>query len=195
VRQYVAGCEVCHRVKAARHAKYVVNMPIEPPSQPWDGETMDFVTNLPQSTASANTGILVIVDRLTNMAIYLPCRKDVNSPELARMFFEEVICKHGVPSNIVTDRGSQFRSRLWNRVCSQLSIEHRLSTSFHPQTDGQTEWQNQTMEQYLRPFAMYEHDKWVDLLPLAEFTYNNSVHVSRGCTGHRLWVAIVRKWE
>jgi hypothetical protein len=67
---------------------------------------MDFVTDLPESTASAYTGILA-VDRLTKMAIYLPCRQDVDSPELARMFFEEVICKHGIPSNIVTDRGSQ----------------------------------------------------------------------------------------
>jgi hypothetical protein len=56
VRQYVTGCEVCHRVKAARHAKYGVNMPIEPPSQPWEGVTMDFVSDLPESTASAYTG-------------------------------------------------------------------------------------------------------------------------------------------
>jgi hypothetical protein len=103
VRQYVAGCEVCHRVKATRHAKYGVNMPIEPPNQPWKGVTMDFVTDLPESMALAYTGTLVIVDRLTKMAIYLPCCKDVDSPELARMFFEEVICKHSVPSNIVTD--------------------------------------------------------------------------------------------
>jgi hypothetical protein len=92
VRQYVAGCEVCHRVKAAIHAKYGVNMPIKPPNQPWEGVTIDFVTDLPESTASAYTGILVVMDRLTKMAIYLSCRKDVDSPELARMFFEEVIC-------------------------------------------------------------------------------------------------------
>jgi hypothetical protein len=80
VRQYVAGCEVCHRIKAARHTRYGVNMPIEPPNQPWEGVTMDFVTDLPESTASAYTGILVIVDRLTKMAIYLPCHKNVDSP-------------------------------------------------------------------------------------------------------------------
>jgi hypothetical protein len=182
VRQYIAGCEVCHRIKAARLPRYGVNMSIEPPNQPWEGVTMDFVTDLPESTESAYTGILVVVDRLTKMAIYLPCRKDVDSPELARMFFEEVICKHGVPDNIVTDRGSQFTSRFWNRVCPHLSIDHRLSTSFHPQTDGQTERQNQTMEQYLRAFATYEQDNWVDLLPLAEFAYNNSVHVSTRLT-------------
>jgi hypothetical protein len=143
---------------------------------------MDFVTDLPESTASAYSGILVIVDRLTKMAIYLPCRKDIDSPELARMFFEHVICKHGVPDNIITDRGTQFTSRFWNRVCSHMSINHRLSTAFHPQTDGQTERQNQTMEQYLQAFCNYEQDNWVELLPLAEFAYNNSVHASTRMT-------------
>jgi hypothetical protein len=157
-------------------------MPIEPPSQPWEGVTMDFVTDLPESTALPYTGIFVVVDRLIKMAIYLPFCKDVDSAELARMFFKEVSCKHGVPSNIVTDRGSQFRSRFWNRGCSHLSIDHRLSTSFHPQTDGQTERQNQSMEQYLWAFATYKQDNWVDLLLLAELAYNNTVHVTTRLT-------------
>jgi hypothetical protein len=182
VRQYIAGCEVCHRIKAARHPRYGVNIPIEPPNQPWEGVTMDYVTDLPESTASAYTGILLVVDRLTKMAIYQLCRKHVDSPELARMFFEEVICKHVVPSNIVTDRGFQFTSRFWDRVCSHLSIDHRLSTSFHPQTHGQIEWQNQTMEQYLRAFATYEQDNWVELVPLADFAYNNLLHVTTRLT-------------
>jgi hypothetical protein len=176
VRKYVAGCEVCHRIKAPRHARYGANMPLPPPYNPWDGITMDFVTDLPESTKSGYTGILVIVDRLTKMAIYLPCRKDIDSPELARMFFEHVICKHGVPNNIVTDCGTQYTSRLWTRVCSHMTIDHRLSTAFHPQTDGQTKRQNQTMEQYLRAFSNYKQDNWVELLPQAEFAYNNSVH-------------------
>ena len=139
---------------------------------------MDFVTDLPESTASGFTGIQVVVDRLTKMGIYLHCRKDIDAPELARMFFEHVICKHGVPDNIITDRGTQFTSRFWTRVCSHMSIDHLLSTAFHPQTDGQTERQNQTMEKYLRAFCNYEQDNWVELLPLAEFAYNNSVHAS-----------------
>jgi hypothetical protein len=152
-------------------------------SQPWERCDHGFRHRLyPNRRPRLTRASWVIVDRLTKMAIYLPCRKDVDSPELARMFFEEVICKHGVPSNIVTDRGSQFTSRFWNRVCSHLSIDHRLSTSFHPQTDGQTERQNQTMEQYLRAFATYEQDNWVDLLPLAEFAYNNSVHATTRLT-------------
>jgi len=143
---------------------------------------MDLVTDLPESTASGYTGILVIVDRLTKMAIYLPCRNNIDSPELAQMWSEHVICNRSVPDNIVTDRGKEFTSRFWKSVCSHLSINHRLSTAFHPQTDGQTERQNQTMEQYLQAFCNYEQDNWVELLPLAEFAYNNSVHHSTQMT-------------
>jgi hypothetical protein len=124
-------------------------MPLEPPSPPWEGVTMDFITDLPKSTASEYTGILVIVDRLTKMAIDLLCRKDLDSPELAWLFLEHVICKHGVPDNIITNRVTQFNCRFRTTVCSHLSINHWLSTAFHPQTDGQTERQNQTMKQYL----------------------------------------------
>ena len=112
------------------------------------------------------------------MAIYLPCRKDIDSPELARLFFEHVLCQHGLPDNIITDRGGQFYSQFWKQVCSHLSVDHRLSTAFHPQTDGQTECQNQTMEQYLRAYTNYEQNDWVQLLPLAQFAYNNAVHAS-----------------
>jgi len=129
---------LCHRINAPRHACYGLNMPLSPPSCPWEGLTMDLVTDLPESTASGYTGILVIVDRLTKMAIYLPCRKDIDYPELARMLFEHRICKQGVPDNITTDRGKEFTSRFWDRVCSHLSINHRLLTAFHLQTDGQT---------------------------------------------------------
>jgi len=107
------------------------------------------------------------------MAIYLPSRKDIDSPEMARMFFEPVICKRCMPFIIVTDCGKEFTSRFWNRVYSHLSINHRLSTAFHPQSDGQTERQNQTMEQYLLAFSNYKQDNWVELLPLAQFAYNN----------------------
>ena len=108
---------------------------------------MDFVTDLPESTASGYTGIAVIVDRFTKCAIYLPCRKDIDSPELARLFFEHVICKHGIPDYVITDRGIQFTSRFWTRVCSHISVDYRLLTAFYLQTDGQTQRQNQIMEQ------------------------------------------------
>jgi len=182
VRKYVGGWEVCHRIKAPRHTRHGINIPLEAPLRPWEGVTMDFVTDLPESTASGYTGILVIVDRLTKMAIYLPCRKDIDSPELARLFFEHVFCKRGVLDNIVTDCGTQFTSRFWTRVCSHLSTDHWLSTAFHPQTDRQTDCQNQTMEQYLWAFCNFEQDNSVELLPLAKFACNNAIHASTRTT-------------
>jgi hypothetical protein len=92
------------------------------------------------------------------MAIYLPCRKDIDSPELARMFFKHVSCKHGVSNNIVTASRTQFTCRFLTQLYSHMSIVHQLSTAFHLQTDGQTERQKQTMEQYLRAFCNYEQD-------------------------------------
>jgi len=155
VRKYVSGCEVCDRIQAPRHARHGINIALWAPSQPWEGVTMDFVTDLPESTASGYIGILVMVDRLTKMAMYLPCRRDIDSPELARIIFEHVTCNGGVPDNIVTDRGTQFTSRFGTWVCSHFITDHWLSTAFHPQTDEQTDRQNQTMEQYLRAFCNY----------------------------------------
>jgi len=182
VRKYVSSWEVCHQMKAPRQARHGINMPLETPSQTWEGVRMDFVTHLPESTASGYTGIVVIMDRLTEMAIYLPCRKDIDSPELARLSFEHVICKRGIPDNIVTDYGTQFTSQFWTRVCSHLSTDHQHSTAIHPQTDGQTDRHNQTMVQYLRAFCNYEQDNWVELFPLAEFAYNTAIHASTRMT-------------
>jgi hypothetical protein len=73
----------------------------------------------------------MIVTQLTKMAIYLPCWKDIDSPELARIVFEQVICERGVLDNIVTDRGTQFTSRFWTHACSHLSTDYRLTTAIH----------------------------------------------------------------
>jgi len=110
VRKYVSGCEVWHRINAPRQFRHGISMPWEIPSRPWEGIMMDLVTDLPESTASGYTGILVIVDQLTKMAIYFPCGKNIDLPELARLVFEHVIRKRGIPDNIVIDHGTQFTS-------------------------------------------------------------------------------------
>jgi len=182
VNKYVSSCKVCHWIKAPRYARPAINMSLETPSWPWEGIMTVFVTDVPESKASGYTGILVIVNQLTKMANYLPCRKDMHSPELARLFFEQVICKCGIPDNIVSDRRIQFRSRFWTQECSHLSTDHRLSPPCHPHTDGDTDHRNQTMEQYLQVFCNYQQDKWVELLRLGEFAYNNTVYASTRIT-------------
>jgi len=107
VRKYVSGCKVCHQIKVPWQARHGINMPLGTPCQPWEGITMDFITDLVESTALGYARIPLMVDQLTKLAIYIPCGNDIDSPELAWLFLEQVISKRGVPDNIVTDPGTQ----------------------------------------------------------------------------------------
>ena len=148
---------------------------------------MDFVTGLPLSMdwkGDSYDSILVIVDRLTKMVHYKPVKVTIDAPGLAEVILDVVVCHYGLPDSIVTDRGLLFTSKFWSSLCYFLGIKRRLSTAFHPQTDGQTERQNNTMEAYLRAFINFEQNDWARLLPMAEFVYNNSKNAS---TGHTLF--------
>ena len=121
---------------------------------------MDFIEGLPPS--DGHDSILVVVDRLTKMSIFIPTHKTLTSPQLARLFIQHVFAKHGVPIDIVSDRGRHFISHFWADLCSALGIQSNLSTAYHPETDGQTERVNQILEQYLRIYINYQQDDWVD---------------------------------
>jgi len=115
------------------------------------------------------------------MAHFLPLPKEGKVvTDLVRVFAKEVWKYHGLPTDIVSDRDSRFTSEVWKEFLRLLDIRPRMSTAFHPQTDGQTERLNQTIEAYLRAFVSQEQDNWVSLLPMAEFAYNNSVTIGNG---------------
>jgi hypothetical protein len=171
--QYVEGCPDCQKNKAPRHSPYGKLQPLELPYAPWQSISMDFITDLPLSEDCDQ--LWVIVDRFTKMAHFIPLQKGEQSAEnLARVFTKEIWRMHGLPLDIVSDRDSRFTSKFWKALTSQLGIRARMSTAFHPQTDGQTERTNQTIEAYLRAFVNPEMDNWVALLPTAEFAYNNT---------------------
>ena len=184
VKAYIASCNVCQRVKVPRHRPYGELQVLPQLEGPWQQVTMDFITGLPPSKRRGciYEAILVIVDRYTKMARYITTTKTVTAVELAELFYEEVICRFGVPKGAVSDRGSVFTSAFWSEMCYYLKMKRRLSTAFHPQTDGQTERQNQTLEHYLRCYCSEEQDNWTNLLPLAEFAYNNGTQASIGCS-------------
>ena len=121
---------------------------------------------------------MVVVDRLTKMAHFIPFRCLPTAAIAADAFLSTIFRLHGLPESIISDRGSQFTSAFWNRLCSLYDIEHSLSTANHPQTDGQTERVNAILEQYLRCFINERQNNWADLLPFAEFSYNNSIQQS-----------------
>jgi hypothetical protein len=141
---------------------------------------MDFIEELP--TSGEYNSILVIVDRSSKQGIFIPCSTKITSLELARLFLIHVFSKHGVPSHVTSDRGSEFVSAFFRSLGQLLNMELHFTSGYHPQADGQTERANQTLEQYIRMYTSYQQDDWHLLLPLAEFAYNNAPNASTGVT-------------
>jgi len=139
---------------------------------------MDFIEQLPSSTGF--TAILVVVDRLSKQAIFIPTHDTITSLELAKLFLLHVFSKHGVPAHVTSDRGTEFISHFFRSLRKALDMRLHFTSSYHPEGDGQTEHSNQTLEQYLRIYCNYQQDNWADLLPLAEFAYNNTPSATTG---------------
>jgi len=110
---------------------------------------MDFVTGLPK-TVSGHDAIWVIVDRLTKSAHFLPIKIRFSLEKLAHLYIKEIIKLHGVPSSIISDRDPRFTSRFWDNLQKALGTKVRLSSAYHPQTDGQSERTIQSLEDLLR---------------------------------------------
>jgi len=144
--------------------------------KPWMHILADFITKLP--LAQGYDSILVVVDRLTKMVHFIPTTEKMLVEGLARLFRDNVWKLHGLPESIVSDRGPQFAAGLMRELNEMLGIKSKLSTVFHPQTDGQTERVNQELEQYLRMFIDHRQEQWPEWLGTAEFAYNNKVHSS-----------------
>jgi len=177
VRRFVRNCDSCGRNKAWRDRRQGFLKPLPIPDRLWREISIDFITQLPVSNGFMN--ILVITDRLGKGAIFEPC-DDMTAEAVALTFIRIFYRHHGLPSAIVSDRGPQFVGALWSRVCQLLRINRRLSTAFHPETDGSTEHMNQVLEPYLRAFVDYAQDDWARLLPMAELAINNRDSISTG---------------
>jgi len=117
---------------------------------------------------------MVVVDRFTKMAHFIGLNENVTAKDVADTFLREVWKLDGLPTELISDMDAKFSGEFWESLCKSLSIRRKMSTAYHPQTDGQTEKTNQTLEGYLRNFFNYDQNDWYQLLPLAEYTYNNS---------------------
>jgi hypothetical protein len=129
--------------------------------------------------------IMVVVCRLTKMTHYIPARADWDGVDLAQAWIREVIRLHGVPSRVISDRGPLMNANHWETFNHYLNSRRVLTSAYHPETDGQTERQNQTLEQYLRIYCTLEQDDWALWISIAEFAYNDSVHATTGVTPFR----------
>ena len=116
----------------------------------------------------------MIVDRLTKVAYFLPVKTTYTGPQLAALYMERIVCLHGVPKKIVSDRGTQVTSHFWQQVHSSLGTKLNFSIAYHPQTDRQTERTNQILEDMLRACVLQYCTSWDKSLSYALFSYNNS---------------------
>jgi hypothetical protein len=174
IADYVKGCDRCNRTKTFPAAPIGKLMPNRIPDRRWQIITTDFITGLPSSRGY--NAIWVVVDRLSKRMHAIPTTEEVDSLGLARLYRDHVWKHHGMPEEIISDRGPQFASTFTKELNRLLGIQTSLSTAYHPQTDGQTERVNQEIEQYLRLFVNERQDDWYEWIALAEFTYNNRIH-------------------
>jgi hypothetical protein len=179
IAQFVAHCDTCQRIKAEHQKPSGLLQPLPIPVWKWDEVGMDFVVGLPK-TRKGNDSIWVIVDRLTKVAHYLPVHTNYGGEKLAQLYVDNIVKLHGVPSRIVSDRGTQFTSRFWRSLHKAMGTKLDFSSAYHPQTDGQTERVNQIMEDILRACVLTYGKDWEQSLPYAEFSYNNSYQASLG---------------
>lgn len=176
VLAFISSCGRCQQIKVDHRSTQGKLIPLPVPDRPWSTIGVDFIVKLPLSEGFDS--IMVVVDHLTKTAHFIPARETWSAQDLAKEFLSSVFKLHGLPDRIVSDRGSTFVSRFWTAIQTQLKIQPARSTAFHPETDGQVERTNATLEDYLRHFVSNRQDDWFSWLPLAEFSYNNSPSAS-----------------
>jgi hypothetical protein len=177
IADYVARCDICQRVKAEHQRPAGLLQPLNIPVWKWDEISMDFIVGLPK-TQKGNDSIWVIVDRLTKVAHFIPVKAKYRGDKLAQLYIDNILRLHGVPSKIVSDRGTQFTARFWKSLHTALGTHLDYSSACHPQTDGQTKRVNQILEDMLRACVLTYGKDWEKSLSFAEFSYNNSYQAS-----------------
>ena len=140
---------------------------------------MDFITIFPM-TWRQHDSIMVVVDKLTKVAHFIPVKSTYETDDIAKIFMKEIFKLHGLPKAIVSDRDVKFTSNFWKGLFADLGTKLNFSTAYHPQTDGHTERVNQVLEDMLRMYVMDKPTKWEDYLHLVDFAYNNGHQASLG---------------
>ena len=136
INDYVRSCDECQHNKAPRHARYGLLQPVQIPFAAWTSISTDFITHLPES--QGHTQIMVVVDPFTKMAHFIGLNENASAKDVAATFLREVWKLHGLPTKIISDMDAKFSGEFWESLCKSLSIRRRMSTAYHPQTEGQT---------------------------------------------------------
>lgn len=176
VVNYVQNCEVCKQTKSENNLYPGLLQPLEVPQGAWTHLSMDFIEGLPKS--EGKNVILVVVDRFSKYGHFIPLSHPYTATSIAKLFLDNIVKLHGQPSSIVSDRDPIFTSVFWKELFKLMGIDLRFTSAYHPQSDGQTEWLNQCLENYLRACTNQHPHKWMNWISMAEYCYNTNYHTS-----------------
>eukprot|EP00253_Pinus_taeda_P028245 PITA_28245 len=175
--EYLARCLECQQIKAEHQHPAGLLQPLPIPEWKWEIISMDFITGLPR-TKKNNDSIMVVVDKLSKAAHFIPVQSTYRAAQIAHVFMQNIFRLHGLPKTIISNRDVKFTSVFWKTLFANLGTQLNFSTAYHPQTDGQTERVNQVVEDMLRAYVMQQPTRWEEYLHLVEFAYNNGYHTS-----------------
>jgi hypothetical protein len=165
-------CRICQHEKG-KIQNTGLYQPFPIPERPWDVISMNFVLRLPRTQRGCDS-IFVVVDRFSNMTHFTPCHKISDATHVANLFFKEVVRLHGLPRSIISDRDTKFVGHFWRTLWKKLGIDMSFISTYHPQTDGQTEVVNKSFGKLLRSLVTEHHNQWDQILPQENFSYNDS---------------------
>jgi hypothetical protein len=185
VQHYVQSCVACSQNKHSNQAPVGMLQPIPIPNNRWEVWSMDLVGPLPRTSRGHDT-IVVMVDKFTKLAHFAPTVITVTAPQLAEIVLSRIVLQHGVPKAIISDRDPRFTGHMWKALWKMLSTELNMSTAYHPESDGQTERMNRTLEEMLRSYVNDKGSDWDRHLVTAELAYNTAVQESTGYSPFRL---------
>ncbi|CDJ46911.1 hypothetical protein EBH_0069500 [Eimeria brunetti] len=174
---YVESCAQCRASKSLNQTPAGLLQQLLIPSRRWSHVSLDFVTSLPLTTAG-HDAMLVAVDSLSKRAHFIPAKKSHLAVDIVELLADRLTRNHSFPDILVSDRDPRFRTEVWSQLCSRFNITRAMSSSYHPQTDGQTERVNRTLEQMLRTYVQADEREWEGLLPALELVYNTTSHSS-----------------
>jgi hypothetical protein len=180
VQDWVRSCATCQRNKTETLPPAGLLQPLEVPSQVWADISMDFIEGLPK--VHGKSVILTVVDRFSKYAHFIPLGHPYTAVSVARAFFDGVVRLHGFPASIVSDRDPVFTGNVWRDLFTMAGVKLKMSTAFHPQTDGQSEVVNKVIAMYLRCVTGDRPRAWVEWLSWAEYCYNTSFHTALRAT-------------
>ena len=184
VKAYIRGCAICQTTKIQPPIKVPIQ-PNEIPKGIWETITMDFIVDLPIS--QGYNSILTVVNHHSKAIILSPCHKTITAEQTSQLLVDNVWKRTGFPLAIISDRGPQFTAQVTQEFWRKLGIKQKLSTAFHPQTDGELERVNQVIEQYLYICGNFQQDNWAALLPIIEFAHNACPHRSTHKSLFEVW--------